>query len=160
MGREIRRVPVGWEPPKKMYARLDGPREEFHPQFDRDYMQEAREWMDNAKAWDEGTHPDAAANKAAYPFYWQWDGPPPDKEYYRPDWASLGLEPTGYAVYETVSEGTPVTPSFATREELVEYLVKHGDYWDQARGHGGWKRENAHRFVFDTGWAPSLVADI
>jgi hypothetical protein len=158
MGREIRRVPMGWKPPKKMYTRLHGQQEEFQPQHDRSFLEEAREWMDEAKAWDAGTHEDAAENKAAHPFYWQWAGDPPDPQYYRPDWASLGLEPTGYAVYETVSEGTPVTPTFATKEELIDHLVKHGDAWDERRGSGGWKRENAESFV-ERGSAVSLIVE-
>ena len=36
---------------------------------------------------------------------------------------------------------------FATKAELVEYLVKNGDFWDQRRGHGGWERKNAEQFV-------------
>ena len=66
-------------------------------------------------------------------------------------------------MYETVSEGTPVTPPFATKEELVEYLIEHGDFWDQKRRKEGntimpcdpWTREQAETFVNDTEWAPS-----
>lgn len=61
-----------------------------------------------------------------------------------------------WQVWETVSEGSPVTPAFATREELIDYLVANGDAWDQKRGDGGWSRENAESFVGD-GWAPSLI---
>lgn len=55
-------------------------------------------------------------------------GRPPDPAYYRP-WK--GDEATWYQVWETESgdgEGTPITPPFATREELVEYLVNHSDF--------------------------------
>lgn len=61
-----------------------------------------------------------------------------------------------WQVWETVSEGSPVTPAFATRDELITYLVEHGDAWDQKRGDGGWAREAAESFV-GTGWAPSLI---
>ena len=85
-----------------------------------------------------------------------WHGRFPDPDYYRPRWdESLAV---GYQVYETVSEGTPVTPVFATKEELVEYLVKHGDAWDQKRGDGGWTRQNAERFV-SAGHACSLTVE-
>ena len=78
-----------------------------------------------------------------------------------------GREPTWWQVYETVSEGTPVTPPFATREELVEYLVENGDFWDQKnRAEGGslmpcdpWSRRNAEAFVMGSGWAPTMIAD-
>lgn len=61
-----------------------------------------------------------------------------------------------WQVWETVSEGSPVTPALATREELVAYLVEGGDAWDRKRGDGGWTRENAESFV-ERAWAPSLI---
>lgn len=84
---------------------------------------------------------------------------------YRPDWKPE--EATWFQMYETVSEGTPVTPPFETREELVEYLVANGCFWDQkrrARGLSGdwmrcspWTREEATKFVFGDGWMPSMT---
>lgn len=67
--------------------------------------------------------------------------------------------PTGdwWQVWETVSEGSPVTPAFKTDTALVDYLVANGDAWDQKRGKGGWPRPAATRFV-KAGWAPSMVA--
>ena len=69
------------------------------------------------------------------------------------------VEHTWYQVYQTISEGTPVTPAFSNKEELIEYLVEHGDYWDQRRGHGGWDRVAAEQFV-DRGYAPSMIIQI
>lgn len=37
----------------------------------------------------------------------------------------------GWCLYETVSEGTPTTPVFATPGELVEHLATIGQDWDQ-----------------------------
>ena len=65
-------------------------------------------------------------------------------------------EGEGWQVWETVSEGSPITPVFPTRDGLIDYLVEYGDKWDQKRGDGGWKRENAESFV-DAEWAPSLI---
>ena len=143
MGREIRRVPADWEHPKKEGGA-------YQPLFSRAFEDEAREWLDRAIAWDKGTDPDCAKHKAEHPFYWQWAGDPPNPDYYRPKWTS---EPTHYQVYETVSEGTPVTPHFATKEELIDYLVEHGDSWDDGRG---WSRKNAEAFV-EQEWAPSMI---
>jgi hypothetical protein len=150
MGREIRMVPPNWEHPKD---------EEGHyiPLFDCDFATAAREWMNNAIAWDNGTHKEAE-HKKKFPFYWQWHGDPPSQDSYRP---AFSEEPTWFQVYETVSEGTPVTPPFSTKEELVNYLVENGDFSDQTetRWHpkrGGWSRENAEAFV-GRGWAPSLM---
>lgn len=62
----------------------------------------------------------------------------------------------GWQVWETVSEGSAITPVFATREALIDYLVEGGDGWDRKRGDGGWSRENAESFV-NAAWAPSLI---
>lgn len=61
-----------------------------------------------------------------------------------------------WMVWETVSEGSPVTPAFPTAEALIDYLVERGDAWDQSRGDGGWSREAAEKFV-GRGSAMSLV---
>lgn len=37
----------------------------------------------------------------------------------------------GWCLYETVSEGTPVTPVFATAAELIDHLATVGQDWDQ-----------------------------
>lgn len=162
MGREVRRVPSNWEHPKisKSDYRTGRMVESFQPLFDRSFTAEAREWMDKALAWDNGTDPDCAEHKADHPFYWVWAGDPPDPAYYRPDWPEGTA--THYQVYETVSEGTPVTPHFATKAELVDWLVENGDDWDQKRtaegrqGSVGWKREHAEAFV-ERAWAPSMI---
>src|SRR3990167_2635057 len=52
----------------------------------------------------------------------------------------------GWQLWEDVSEGSPITPSFATSEELIAHLVEHE----------GWRRTAAVQFIAD-GWAPSLV---
>lgn len=58
----------------------------------------------------------------------------------------------GWQVWETVSEGSPVTPVFATAEELIEFLVNEGNKWD-----GPISREAAEKFVKGSGWVPSMV---
>ena len=108
-------------------------------------------------AWESGADPERAkweAEDGERKFYWECDGPP-DREYYRPKWTDE--ERTAYQMYETVSEGTPVTPVFDTPEGLVDYLVAHGDFWGQQGGEGGWPREAAESFV-RSGWAPSMIA--
>jgi hypothetical protein len=163
MGREIRRVPADWEHPTKQCEHspwkggCDTAKKNngqcYQPLFDQHFEEVAREWLDKAIAWDNGTDSDCAKHKAKHPFYWQWNGDPPDPKYYRPKWTS---EPTHYQVYETVSEGTPVTPHFATKGELVDWLVKYGDEWDRIRGNTGWDRKNAEEFV-EQEWAPSMI---
>jgi len=46
---------------------------------------------------------------------------------------ATGWKPTeppagpGWQLWETVTEGSPITPVFATQEGLVQHLVDHGD---------------------------------
>jgi len=96
--------------------------------------------------------------------YWDYFGNPPDPEYYR---TYKDEDATWFQLYETVSEGTPVTPPFETKEELADYLAENGDFWDQKRRKdpnrtGGmdckpWGKEQAYKFVMGNGWAPSFV---
>lgn len=167
MGRELRRVIPNWEHPQ--YEHYDYFRHKaemrYQPMFDRSYTEDMDEWIANYQLWKEGKHPDQIDGSGKdYVRYAEWSGGPPDHEYYRPEWKAD--EMTWWQVYETVSEGTPVTPPFETREKLVEYLVENGDFWDQHRRANGdtimscdpWSREAAQRFVFGSGWAPSMIA--
>ena len=54
-----------------------------------------------------------------------WDDEP-NRDNYMPggDWFQL---------FETVSEGTPLSPPFATREELAAWLTNNVDYWGKRR---------------------------
>jgi hypothetical protein len=61
-----------------------------------------------------------------------------------------------WQVWETVTEGSPVTPAFATREELIDHLVARGDAWDRKGGDGGWSRDSAESFV-TAEWSPTLI---
>jgi hypothetical protein len=54
----------------------------------------------------------------------------PDPSDYMPVW-DVPEHKLGWCLYETVSEGTPVTPSFATAEELIDHLATVGQDWDQ-----------------------------
>lgn len=63
----------------------------------------------------------------------------------------------GWQVWETVSEGSPITPVFATADELAAYLAEYGDLWDQKRGDGGWGIKRAKAFV-SVGWTMSAAS--
>jgi hypothetical protein len=162
MGREIRRVPPNWEHPKGEFARLDGWKEEYKPLYDRNYQSAAEEWIREFD--DYRTNPKEAENRATYPYYWDWNGMPPDKDSYVPYDPTDESLCTWWQCYETVSEGTPVSPPFATAEELIDYLATHGDFWEQRRARDGRRplnlssREAVSRFVLGTGWAPSMVS--
>ena len=148
MGMEIRRVPPNWEHPRDK-------RGNFIPLIDDDYESVAREWMDNCIQWENGTHPDRIKNPDAE-FYWDYSDGTPYKDDYRPRWT---VEPTWYQVYETVSMGTPVSPPFSSKVKLVNYLVKHGTFWDQYKGNGGWNRKAAKHIV-NAMWVPSMIMTV
>lgn len=145
MGREIRRVPPNWKHPQDEKG-------DYISMYDHDYESKAEEWIENFKLWENGEHPAQERNKDIK-YFWEWENPP-DEETCRPRFCG---DPTWYQVYETVSEGTPVTPPFETKDELIDYLVENGDFWDQKRGDGGWSRKAAEQFV-ENEWAPSMIA--
>lgn len=118
MGREIRRVPLGWEHPRDE-------RGNYVPMFDEDFESVANEWVVNFRLWENGTHKDLIKYpeyKETYPYYWQYDSPPTEEEY-RPKFET---EPICYQVYEDVSEGTPVSPVFKTQSDMKNWLIKQG----------------------------------
>lgn len=170
MGREIRRVPPHWQHPKvKQYnPRTHQAEDDYRPIFNHDAQTAWEEWMDAYQDWlvrgfaqYQAEHPGDVNPEEPYRAFCAWYGMPPDPSSYRPRWEES--EATWWQVYETVSEGTPVTPPFASKEELVEYLVANGDFWDQKRRLEGstgmncepWTREQAQRFV-ERGFAFSL----
>lgn len=65
--------------------------------------------------------------------------------------------PTGeaYQVWETVSEGSPISPAFANPEELAEWLV------DNRKNSidDGTTKEQWMKFILGPGWSCSLVGD-
>lgn len=134
MGREIRRVPPDWEHPREACrhspwaggcedAKAHGGRC-YKPLLEGDFLIAAREWLDQCLAWEDGTHKDAAKYKEEYPFYWQWDGGPPDEESYRPMWPAETA--THFQIYETVSEGTPISPVLPSSDAIIDWLVAQG----------------------------------
>lgn len=58
----------------------------------------------------------------------------------------------GYQMWETVSEGSPISPVFATPEELADYLVAHPREVDR-----GTTRQEWLNFIGGPGWSPSFV---
>jgi hypothetical protein len=77
------------------------------------------------------------------------EGDNPDE--YMPDWNES--EATHYAIYETVTEGTPLTPAFATPEELAQWCVdnKVSAFAGQAASYESWLR------VANGGYAPTAI---
>jgi hypothetical protein len=125
MGREIRRVPPDWKHPKNE-------RGHYIPLYDKTFIEGERDhilldldwYLDNPE------------------FLSEWYNDWPQPEWYR---TAFEQEPTHYQIYETVTEGKPVSPVFATLEALAQWLV------DQ-----GYSLKAATAFAKE-GWAPSMV---
>lgn len=144
MGREIRRVPKGWQHP------ISQTRDGYQPLYDESYLGAITEWIKNHNLWLEGKHPDQLEDpKLKYKYYAEWAGNAPDVEYYRPDWKPE--EMTHYQLYETVSEGCPLSPPFSTKNKLVTWLSNFKDYW----GHQ-WTKEQAEAMVEEE-FVPSMI---
>lgn len=156
-------VPANWDHP--MVTRSNG-HDGFQPMYDGTFEEAAAEWKAEFAKWESGERPSyyTVDQDNPNPEYWEYSGDPPERKYYRP-WKDE--EATWFQVWETVSEGTPVSPPFETKAELIDYLVTNGDFWDQSRRREGrsimncdpWSRKQAEAFVNGPGWAPSMVID-
>ena len=141
MGKEIRRVPPNWEHPQD-------PKGHFIPLFDRLYEDDLELWQQNNQLWATGQHPDQLQypEATATCTYSDWAGKEPDPTRYRPPFQ---VKPSSYQIYETITEGTPVSPVFETTQQLADHLISTG----QATIH------EAQAFV-QTGSLPTFVLDI
>lgn len=123
MGREIRRVPLDWEHPLDTKGN-DKPAGHHHPLHDKDYATAVAEWKQAFADWEADKDGERSRVAAEYGprEYWEWSGDPPDRDYYR-ERAWTPEEAIAYQVYETVSEGAPVSPVFATLGKLRRWLI-------------------------------------
>lgn len=139
MGYEIRKVPPNWEHPigQDRYD-LGGPQR----MYDQNYTVAVDEWLAGL---------DAVRNDFEKLSEFFEDNQLPNKEYYRP-WKDE--EATWFQVWENVSEGTPITPPFETKEELIDYLVNHGDFWHPEKRYD---REVATHFVMEGVSIPDFI---
>lgn len=120
MSRHLRRVPANWERPKR-YEGSD----RYQPKYDGDYETEMQEWLDGRALWKAGTHPDQSEHETAKECTWEdWHGRAPDPDYYRPAWTDD--ERTHFQMYEDCSEGTPISPVFATPEACARWCADNG----------------------------------
>lgn len=82
-----------------------------------------------------------------------WDSPEDERaaEAWNPTQPPVG---DGYQIWETVSEGSPISPVFATPEELARHMT--GRKWG---GDTGSTYEAWLKFINGPGWAPTMVMD-
>jgi hypothetical protein len=86
-------------------------------------------WLQQHNQWLDGTHKDLIEEpglKEEYPFYAMYGGNPPDVEYYQTKKYSED-ELTHIQLYQTTSEGTPISPVFKADEleKLCEYAAEN-----------------------------------
>lgn len=152
MGREVRRVPKDWQHPKKReYNVLKHCYEErYQPMYDEPFAPKMREWYAAWEAWERGERPEGATSAT----YIEWDGGPPDPAYYRPDWPEETR--THLMMYESTSEGTPISPAFETPEEVARWLTDNNAsaFGSSTASYEGWLR------VCKGGYAPSAVMTV
>lgn len=113
MSRELRRVPADWQHPKDE-------RGHYRPLYDASFADQAAEWKEGFAAWERGERPDYCDADYKGEF-WEWDSGPPDRESYRPNWTEEQM--THFQMYETCSEGTPISPVFDTIEKVARWCA-------------------------------------
>lgn len=155
MGREIRRVPKDWVHPKNEYG-------DYDPLFaGAGFKAEHEEWVEGNQKWAEGfmedytTDTKGAIKPAKYEdvTYSEYAGDEPDIDHYMPDWPADIC--THMMMYETCTEGTPISPAFVTCEELARWLTDNS-----ASSFGS--RTASYEQWLDTcqsGWAMSAIVD-
>jgi hypothetical protein len=147
MGREVRMVPPDWKHPEGKSLLMD-------------FSKRVAEWDDDFEHWKNGE----VVDYSSYPEKkWQqknenqlgftfdcYNGERPVQDDYMPEWPADVA--THFMMYETVSEGSPISPAFATPEDLARWLA---DTNASAFGSQRASYEHWHKMIVSTGWAPS-----
>lgn len=144
-GRRVRKVPPGWEHPRDAYGN-------FIPLLGGSWLRALERWEAERAKWEAGEFPEYADAEARAMSYGEWSGPQPQPSDYMPEWSPE--EATHLMMYETTSEGTPISPVFATLEDLARWLADNGAsrYGGLTATYEEWLR------VARGGCAPSAVA--
>lgn len=150
MGREVRMVPADWQHPKDDEGR-------YIPLHGRDYETAKREWDEGLALWLQGLRDDHKGGTEPHDarrdiYGWvAWSGECPRPERYMPSWPRE--QRTHLMMYEDTSEGTPISPAFATPEELARWLADNGAsaFGSMTATYEQWLA------VARGGWAPSAV---
>ncbi len=120
MSYEVRRVPWAWAHPK-----ADG---KYVPLYGRSFSKDLARWTDHHDQWgrgfvmsmDSGCWIQKDLNDPKLTFE-QYYGAKPVEADYMPDWPEA--ERTHFQMYETITEGTPISPPMATEVDLSVWLA-------------------------------------
>jgi hypothetical protein len=132
MAYEIRRVPGNWQHPKDADGRYIGLFETSR--FKRD----AQRWDEENEMWLKGYRSDGRSNyvpiepEHQHKSYVEWTQERPELRNYMPQWAND--ERTHYMIYESVTEGTPISPAFRNAVDLLNWLIAENVKESQDRG--------------------------
>lgn len=150
MGREVRKVPANWQHPTDN-------RGEYIPLFDSNFTQTLTEWNYGKEMWEKGLRDDwnngwKKRESDEMEMTWvEWHGEQPQAEDYMPDWTES--ERTHYQMYETVTEGTPISPVMDSPESLARWLTDN----EANAGAGATASYDGWLRVCKGGYAPSFV---
>jgi hypothetical protein len=149
-------VPPDWQHPPNDGTR-GGRYKPLHYGAGGRFERMAEEWLAECAKWQAGERPDYAGDDAPR-YYWDWDGNPPSEE----DYMLVGVpdaQCTHYMLYESTSEGTPVSPAFATLEALCVYAADHcSTFADFKATKEEWLRMLSPGGLVTTRIAPNMIA--
>lgn len=125
MSREVRMVSPTWKHPKNDQGRFVPLFEGVHDA----YAKVAESWDEGYAKWQEGLIEDFEGGwepreEDDGDRYTDWAGPRPSPDDFMPNWTAG--EATHFMMYESTSEGTPISPAFTTPEELARYCADNG----------------------------------
>lgn len=154
MGREVRRVPANWQHPTDGHYANGTVR--YVSLLGGDYEARASDWDDESAKWERGEFPDYADEENKKLTYSECAGERPKVEDYMPQWTAE--EATHYMMYETTSEGSPISPAFATPEELAQWLTDTdaSAFAGQTASYEGWLRVARGGFACSAVIAPGV----
>ena len=129
----------------------------FNHSFEDSYKEREKnikEWFEWYKRFEEQgeehKYSDKVYSKANWNTYvdWAWEPASPPNPY--------RFMPTGewYQLFETISEGTPLSPAFEKPQELVKWLTENKDYRGET-----WDSEQAKAMVSEWRTASGAMID-
>ena len=118
MGREVRMVPPEWQHP----VREDGVTDK--PLLEGPFSEALAEYNAEKAAWERGEFPEYASEASRALSFAEWHGAAPIAEDYMPEFPEGSC--THYQMYETCSEGTPISPVMESAEALARWLADNG----------------------------------
>jgi len=147
MSRELRMVRHDWKHPKGANGRYLGLFEGC-----------IRKWEEGRERWEEGfvwsyNEDDWIAKNSKHlkMSYEDHNGPECSDRTHMPDWTDE--EKTHFQMYETTSEGTPISPVFDNKNDLAQWLVDNNAsrFGSVTATYDQWMS------IINSGWVPSFV---